>query len=214
MLRAAVNGTSYVGVFVCATDDHAFVRPDLDAELGRAIADELGAELLETTVGESATVGALLVGNAAGLVASAQLTDRERERIEDATGLSVTALPGRVNAAGNVILANDTGAYVHRDLSAASVDAVASALDVPVERGVVAGVATVGTAAIATNRGVLCHPRATDAELGVPADIGTVNFGGPLVGAGLVATRDGYVAGQETTGPELGRIEDALGFVE
>jgi len=44
-------------------------------------------------------------------------------------------------------------------------------------------------------------------------DVGTVNFGSPLVGSGILANSRGYVAGDETTGPELGRIEDALGFM-
>jgi len=221
VLRTAVNGSSYVGVFVCATDDYAFVRPDLDDELSTAIADELAADLVETTVADAVTVGALLVGNANGLLASARLTDREREAIESATGLPVTELPGRINAAGNVVLANDTGAYVHPELSEEAVATVESALDVPAERGAIAGVRTVGTAAIATNKGVLCHPKTSDDELdrledalGVRADIGTINYGGPLVGAGLVANVHGYVAGNDTTGPELGRIEDALGFIE
>jgi translation initiation factor 6 len=68
---------------------------------------------------------------------------------------------------------------------------------------------------------VLCHPKATDEELDalealldVPADIGTINYGGALVGSGLVANDAGYVCGEETTGPELGRIESALGFID
>ena len=221
MLRAAVNGSPYVGVFVAATDDHVFVRPDLDDDLSAAIANELEATLVETTVGDAATVGALLVGNGHGLLASSRLTGRERDRIEDATGQSVAELPGRINAAGNVVLANDAGAYVHPELTDEAVDVVEDALGVTAERGELAGVRTVGTAALATNGGVLCHPKATDGELdhledvlGVRADVGTVNYGGPLVGAGLVANAHGYVAGQETTGPELGRIEDALGFIE
>ncbi|HET7324589.1 MAG TPA: translation initiation factor IF-6, partial [Halococcus sp.] len=28
------------------------------------------------------------------------------------------------------------------------------------------------------------------------------------------ANSQGYVAGEDTTGPELGRIEDALGYIE
>ncbi|MEM4782516.1 MAG: translation initiation factor IF-6, partial [Halalkalicoccus sp.] len=46
------------------------------------------------------------------------------------------------------------------------------------------------------------------------ADIGTINYGRPLVGSGLVANASGYVAGRDTTGPELGRIEDALGYLD
>jgi len=208
-------------VFATATDEHAFIRPDLEEDLAAAIADELDAAPVETTVGGSVTVGSLLVGNEAGLLASGRLRDHERERIEDATGLSVTELPGRINAAGNVVLANDYGAVVHPELGDEAVAAVEDALAVPVERGDVAGVHTVGTAAEATNRGVLCHPKTTDAELdeleerlGVHADVGTINYGAPLVGSGLVANEAGYVAGEETTGPELGRIEDALGYIE
>jgi translation initiation factor 6 len=48
----------------------------------------------------------------------------------------------------------------------------------------------------------------------VRADIGTVNYGAPLVGSGLVANGSGYVVGEDTTGPELGRIEDTLDYID
>jgi len=207
-------------VFVAATDEYAILRPDLDEDLTSAIAAELDCEPVQATIGGSVTVGSLLVGNDTGLVTSSRIRDHERDHLEDATGLPVTELPGKINAAGNVILANDQGAFVHRELTEEAVPAIESGLNVAVERGNIAGVRTVGTAAEATNRGVLCHPETTDGELdgledclGVRADVGTVNYGGPLVGSGVVANEAGYVAGEETTGPELGRIEDALGYV-
>jgi len=218
--RAAFSGSSYVGVFARATDDCLLIRPDLDEDLVATISDSLAVSAIETTVGGSGTVGALATGNENGLLVSSRITDRERERIAGELDRSIVELPGRINAAGNVVLANDAGAYVHPDLSREAVLAVKDALEVPVERGVIAGVDTVGTAAVVTNGGVLAHPKATDSELdaleelfGVPADIGTVNYGGPLVGSGLLANDAGYVAGQDTTGPELGRIEDALGYI-
>lgn len=221
MLRASFAGSSYVGVFARATDDHLLVRPDVDDDLLADVCDELETDAVETTVAGSGTVGALVAANSNGLVATGRLTDRERERIEDATGLPVGTLPGRLNAAGNIVLANDTGAYVHPDLGEKAVAVVEETLDVPVAKGSLAGVRTVGTAAVATETGVLCHPKTTDAELDfleehldVYADIGTVNYGGPLVGSGLVANEHGYVVGTDTTGPELGRIDDALGYID
>jgi translation initiation factor 6 len=219
VFRAAFSGSSYLGVFARATDDCLLVRPDIDAGLREDCAEELGVPAVPTTVGGSGTVGALVAGNGNGLLVSSRIRDRERRRIVDAVDLPVTELPGRVNAAGNVVVATDEGAYVHPDLPAEAVTAVREGLGVPVERGDVAGVNTVGTATAATTKGVLCHPRATDEELdrlegllGVPADIGTVNYGAPLVGSGLVANSHGYVVGEETTGPELGRIDSALGY--
>jgi translation initiation factor 6 len=221
VLRASFAGSSYVGVFARATDACLLVRPDVDDDLLTDLGDELDVPVVRTTVGGSGTVGALATGNENGVLVTGRATDREKEAIADATGQSVTELPGRINAAGNVVLTNDYGALVHPDLSDRAVRAVEEALEVPVERGSLADVRTIGTAAVATNRGALCHPKSREPELDaledhldVRADIGTINYGSPLVGSGLVANQSGYVVGEDTTGPELGRIEDALGYID
>jgi translation initiation factor 6 len=219
LLRAAFSGSSYVGVFARATDRCILVRPDVAESLQSDCGAELDVPVVATTVDGSGTVGALATGNSRGLLVSSRIRERERERIAETVDVPVTELPGRINAAGNVVLANDNGAYVHPDLPREAIQAVKDGLDVPVDRGDIAGVQTVGTAAVATNQGVLCHPKSTDEELDrleeileVPADIGTINYGGPLVGSGLVANSHGYIVGEETTGPELGRIDLALGY--
>jgi len=221
VLRTAFYGSSYVGVFGIGTDAFVVLRPDLEPEIVESVSEEFDVPVVETTVNGSDTVGALLTANTNGIVVSERATDRERERLESETGLPVASLPGRINAAGNVVLANDHGAYLHPELPEAATDVVEETLDVPAESGKIGGVNTVGSAAVATNRGALCHPQATDAELdavesalSVPADVGTINYGGHRVGSGLIATGNGYLVGEDTTGPELGRIEDALGYIE
>ncbi|SDR29093.1 translation initiation factor IF-6 [Natronobacterium texcoconense] len=221
MQRLAFAGSAYVGVFARATDSCVLVRRDVDDDVVADLTDELEVPAVQTTVGGSSTVGALATGNENGLLVSSRALEYEREQLEEAVDVPVAELPGSINAAGNVVLANDYGAYVHPDLPREAIKIVKDTLDVPVERGDLAGVRTVGTAAVATNSGVLCHPKATDEELDfledaldVRADVGTVNYGAPLVGSGLVANEAGYVVGEDTTGPELGRIEDALGYLE
>lgn len=221
MLRLSVAGSSYVGVFARVTPDCLLVRHDVDDELAESMADELAVDLVPTTVGGSGTVGSLAAANENGVLVSNRITDRETERIEAAVDGPVVELPGRINAAGNVVLANDYGAYVHPDLPREAVEAVKEALDVPVLRGDLGEVKTVGTAAVANNTGVLCHPTATESELetledhlDVYADLGTINYGTPLLGSGLVANDESYLVGEDTTGPELGRIEDTLGFLD
>jgi len=221
VLRTSVAGSPYVGVFARATASTLLVRRDLDTDAAETLAAELDLDLLQTTVGGSATVGALAVSNENGVLVSSQVTDRERDEIANATDVPVVELPGRINAAGNVVVANDYGAYVHPELTEAAVDAVEEALDVPVLRGSLGDRQTVGTAAVATNEGVLCHPQTREAELetledhlDVYADLGTVNYGAPLIGSGLVAGESSFIVGEETTGPEIGRIEDTLGYIE
>ena len=220
MFTASFTGSSYVGVYARATDGVLLIDPSVDDELAASLAEELSVSLVETTVGGSGTVGSLAVGNDAGVVVSDQATDDEVDRIDNAVDGSVARIPGRLNAAGNVVLANDTGAIVHPELSAEAVSVVEETLAVPVETGRLADSQTVGTAAVANDEGVICHPQATEDQLvaveehlDVYADLGTVNYGGPLVGSGLIANDADYVAGEETTGPELGRIEDTLGYI-
>ncbi|MFW6448962.1 MAG: translation initiation factor IF-6 [Halobacteriota archaeon] len=221
MLRTTLQGSLYVGVYAHASDRACLVGRPVDDGTVAAFEKEFDVPVVPCSVGGAATVGALVAGNANGVVVSGRLTDRERATIAEAVDRPVAALPGRINAAGNCLLVNDAGAVAHPDLRAAAVDRVREVLGVPVHRLSIGGVKTVGTAAVATNRGVLCHPKVTDDELdrleaalGVRADVGTVNYGSPLIGSGLVANGSGFVAGQDTTGPELGRIEEALGFLD
>lgn len=215
------SGSVHVGVYAAVSNEWLLYQPSLEEDLVEAITEELGVTAVPTTIGGAGTVGSLATLNAGGIVLSSQVTAAERDHLAEVTGLPVSVLPGSINAAGNVVLANDSGAYIHPELSDDAATTIEETLDVPVERGGIAGVQTVGTAAAVTNTGVLCHPKATDSELDrladhldVYADIGTINYGGPLIGAGLIANDAGYIAGDETTGPELGRIEETLGYLE
>ena len=102
-----------------------------------------------------------------------------------------------------------------------SIKKIRDTLKVPVVHGTIAGLKTVGMAAVATNKGLLCHPKVSDDEkmhlekiFKVPVMIGTVNHGSPVIGSGLVANTKGAIIGNLTTGIEMGRIEEALGFLD
>jgi translation initiation factor 6 len=130
---------------------------------------------------------------------------------------NILFIPDVLNAAGNDILCNDKFALVHPKLKKASIRKIEDVLDVEVACGTVAGMNTTGAASIATNNGLLCHPHTTKQELetlkkrfGVEGEIGTANYGTPLVGACMIANSKGAVVGSTTTPIELGRIEDAL----
>ena len=52
-----------------------------------------------------------------------------------------------------------------------------------------------------------------EAVMSVPVMVGTVCFGSPYVGAGCVTSENDALVGSGSTGPELNRIEDALGLI-
>ena len=52
-----------------------------------------------------------------------------------------------------------------------------------------------------------------ESTLGVPVMVGTVSFGSPFIGAGCAASDTHAMVGTGSTGPEMNRIEDALGLI-
>lgn len=220
LARLDVQGSAYLGVQGRASDEVAVVSSSLDAKIQDTIREALEVDLVETTIAGSTIVGSLMAINEHGILVTDFATGAEIERLAS-TGLPVETTPGVFNAMGNNVLVGPGAALVHPEMGPESIGAIESTLDLRVETGTVAGLNTVGAAAVANRHGVLAHPKATGEELdrlerlfGAEVAIGTVNHGAPLVGAGLLANSHGAVVGSDTTGPELNRIENALGYLD
>ncbi|SFM55013.1 translation initiation factor IF-6 [Methanolobus profundi] len=217
MLRTiTIQESPIIGAFATCTEDMALVPPNTSENTRNALGQLLQVNVVETLINGGTIVGSLCRGNSNALLVSRGSNVRGQDKMD----VPVFEIPGKLNAIGNVVLANDSAALVHPELSDRSIEAIGKALKVDVRRGTIGGTKTVGMAAVATNKGLLVNPRATASELevleelfGLPVDIGTSNYGTQMVGSGLLANSKGYVAGSKTTGHELGRIEDALGFI-
>lgn len=212
-------GYPYVGIYATSTEQYVVLPPDIDEPSVRLVEETLGVTAIRTLINESTLIGSMMVGNSNGFIVSDLALDREVKALQKHA--KAVRLKGRMTASGNIILANDTAALVHPALTDKNVEVIAKALNVDVRKGTIGGLKTVGMAGCATNKGLLVHPRATEEELAViedlfrlPVDIGTVSFGSPLVGSAILANTKGLITGTRTSGPEMGRIEDALGFIE
>jgi len=213
--RTLVGGSPYLGVYLRIGDHFAIVPDDTPRSVERDIARMLDVRIVRTSVLDCQVVGALLAANSKGLVVGGEVDAGERRALESVAPLTVVA--HRQNAMGNNILANDSGAIVHPDFSDEAIDQLRQALGVPAERGTIAGLGTVGMAGVATNRGVILHPRATEREaahvgslLQVPVHRSTANFGVPIVGACVVANSRGLLVGRPTTPVEVVHLQEGL----
>ncbi len=214
------NENPNVGVFCRANDDFAFVRTQLLKKVKKKIVAALQVKLVELSIADASIIGSLLSFNSTGAVVTDFIDEKSLQLIKD-QGLKVCVIEDTFNAAGNDILINDYGALVHPDLGKKTLNDIKQTCDVPVYQGTIGNLKTVGMAAVVTNKGCLCHPKVTDEEKGLLGEvfqvrvmIGTVNHGSPLIGSGLVANTKGAIIGNRTTGIEMGRIEEALGFLE
>ncbi len=213
--RTLFGGSPYLGVYLRAAESIALVPPTTNGPTEREVERALGVRLVRSTVAESEVVGSLVALNSRGVVVGDEVDPEERRALEAFGAVSVVRQ--RQNAMGNNVLANDHGALVHPEFTDAAIAAVADALGVPVHRGTLAGLGTVGMAGLATNRGAVVHPKTTEREaaaleelLGVPVHRSTANFGVPIVGACVVANSRGLLMGRPTTAVEVAHLQEGL----
>ncbi len=211
LARTDYQGNVNIGLYGLTTEAQTFLAP--------GFAQDVFADAADVRVAETPLVGLFAAGNANGLLVPDIATDREVTALEDA-GASVHVLEHRHTALGNLVLCNGTGALVSPALDEVT-DTITDALGVDVETGTVAGLEIPGSCGVATDSGVLLHRDASEEELAaaedvldVEGDIGSVNFGTPYVHSGILATTQHLLVGNDTKGPELQRIQDALGFLD
>jgi translation initiation factor 6 len=214
-----VNGNPYVGVVCTASEDLVLVPNEARDEHVEVISETLEVPPLKMTVGGTNLLGTMITMNSEGAVVGDIITEDELMALSEHR--EVLVLHGRLNCAGNLVLANDEHAWVHPRLGDDVREDIAEVLDVDVGEGDLAGMGVVGSVGRATNRGVLVHPKARKEELealkdffDVHVDIGTLNYGSPMIGACCVANSKGAVTGTASTGIELGRLEEALGLID
>lgn len=213
------NENPNVGIYCRANESVVFLQKNIPKKTKRLVAEILGVKIVDLSIVNSTIIGSLLTFNSYGAIVT-EYANKETLTTIESQGLKILAIKDVINAAGNDILTNDHGALVHPDLQNITVKKISEILDVPVKKGTIASFGTVGMAAVVTNKGCLCHPKVTNEEkqqlekiFDVDVMIGTVNHGFPMIGSGLVANTKGAIIGKMTTGIEMGRIEEALGFI-
>ena len=213
-----ILGHSQVGVYLSVVDDVIFIPRTIEPSDAEMIESVFNMETHRFLIGGSSLIGSLLRGNRNGIAVADLATE---EDLDELTSFGpVVVMESGVNAAGNLIECNDNGAILSPIIPESGAEMISDVLAVPTIRTEVAGHKTVGSMIVANNKGVLAHPdvkteevEAIHSVLGVPVMVGTVTFGSPYVGAGCCASDTHALVGDGSTGPELNRIEDALGLI-
>ncbi len=220
LLQRDLFNSPYSGVFCTTNDVLTLVPPGIPKDDLESISEALGTKVEVITIGGSRVVGTLVAMNSKGILVSNLATSREAKKLEKIISnldLQLGVLPERSNAIGNNFLVNDNGGFCNERLSARTKELAENVLGIDITSKSLNNMDTLGMVGCVTNKGGLCHPDTSAQEreimekvLGVSIMEGTVNFGMPLVGAGIVASSKGAVCGRQSTGVELGRVEEAL----
>jgi len=212
--QVRVNGEDFVGLLGYACDTFALLPP-IFPEVKVLKVPELRLNLYGSNL-----LGLFCSGNSSALLLPYYVTEKETEKLKSfltPLEVNVVKIEDKHTALGNLIAANDKGALISPKIE--DVKVIEDALGVEVEKRSIAGYEEVGACILPTNKGFIAHPDLEEEIeflkdlFKVSGNVGSVNFGFPFVKSGIIANSFGYITGLNTSGIELGRIDEALGFL-
>jgi len=217
--RVAYFGNSFLRIFAATNNSHTLFPDEAPASFVGKICGALGTKEARCSIGESNLNGIYAAMNSRGIILPC-FDGRVAERIRKETGLEVHMSREKMNANGNNICANDKGGIINEHIHSAERKCMEDCLGVELVPMRIGAFTTVGSMCVANNKGFLVHYAASEEELRVLEGIfkvegmrGTANTGTGFVGVCMLANDYGYVVGEATTAFEMGRVEEALGFL-
>ena len=220
MNRTTYFGNPWIGMFIKTNDNTTMLPVDSMKKLADVVTANLKTDIVKVSIGDSNLLGVYMSMNSNGIVLPNVMRKEEVENIKK-SGLNIYVSPEKHNAHGNNIAVNDKGGIANPHISKKEIKKMGDVLGVELVPTTVAGYSTVGSACIAKNTGFLAHYKTSEDEMAVLKDAlkvygskGTVNTGTGFVSYGIIVNNNGYVAGDQTTAFELGRLEEALGLIK
>jgi translation initiation factor 6 len=211
------NGDNNIGLFGKACDRLCLISNRLEEKKLNIIKDTLKVDTLTLTLADTELIGLFCAFNSNGILLPRIVNRKEVETIKK-IGINVEILKTKFTALGNLILCNDKGALISKIFSKTQKKKIEDCLGVESEYCSLAGLNTPGSCGISTNKGCVVHRDCNDEEvekvksiLKVKVSAGTVNFGSPFVGTGVIANSNGILVGALTTAPELENLIEFLG---
>ena len=216
-------GDHNIGMFARSTDNFCLVGNPVTEKNSRALENNLKVSVLASSIANTEFIGMFCVANSNGIVLPKIVLDRELQELKSKLkdfDINLYSAKSRFTSIGNLILCNDKGALISKLLSTSEKKSLEDTLGVEVEYGTISGMSVVGSSGVATNKGCLIHRDASEEEikkvesiLKVDSDIGTANFGSPFVGSCIIANSNAAIVGESTSGPEIVRLQETLGFI-
>ncbi|MHA1369862.1 MAG: translation initiation factor IF-6, partial [Promethearchaeota archaeon] len=168
-------------------------------------------------------IGVMMVGNSNGLLLPNHINPYDEEHIiesmKDLDDLRIHVLKEtKLNALGNLIAANNHGAFISERMPKECLRIIEDVLGVPTVRGNINSSHLVGTKIVVNEAGCLVSPLASDDDAESlqeifkvrNIDFTTVCLGIESIRIGIIANSNGAAVGKSTTGPEMARISEIL----
>ena len=211
--KTRILGSSYVGLFAITNNKLCITARGTDPKTKKGIEEALDVKVVEAGLYDSNLLAVFAKMNNKSAYVPSYALGREVEAIEKEIKVTVVQTE---QALGNLIEVNDTYAIVSNTLKQNAIDSIKdSGLEILQQN--IAETDAIGSSLLLLNNSFVVNPNASEEEvkniqetLNIKGGASTANTGDAFVRNSVLANEIGFVVGDQTTGHELNRIEEAL----
>ncbi|MDP6845352.1 MAG: translation initiation factor IF-6 [Candidatus Nanoarchaeia archaeon] len=216
------KGDPNIGLYAVATDSFVLLGEKLNKKQTELLKEVLGVPIITSKIYGTPFAGIFCVANKNTLLVPDIIFDEEFESLKKQLKgiVEVKKFKTVHTALGNTILANDKHAIISDDFSDTQAKNIEAELNVKVKKIKIAESNVPGAYGILTNKGgmfgsITSDPSVKELEklLKIEVGIGTVSTGSSIVSSGVIANSNGFLVSSNSSGFEIGRIDESLGFI-
>ncbi len=221
LIKTNFNGDPNIGMYAVATDSFCLVGKSVPDSEVKKIKQVLNVPVYKLRIYGTSFLGIFIAATSKKILVPKIIFDEELEEFKKIKEAKVEVINTRHTALKNNILCNDNVAIFSNEFSPEEKKHLSRKLGIknPITLASI-NKAVPGSSGILTNSGGIISPstqekdikkieKKTNFELG----LGTVNMGSPFLGAGVIANSNGFLVGSLSSGIEIGRIDESLGFL-
>ncbi|MBU0757993.1 MAG: translation initiation factor IF-6 [Nanoarchaeota archaeon] len=216
---ASINANPNIGLYCYCNDSFCLVPKSFPENLKKVFEDVLKVPVFNVTLAGTSLIGVFTAGNKNTILVP-EIVFRNEFAELDRLKIKYTVVKSELTALGNNIICNDAGSIVNPDYDDRLIEFLSKELKVPVKKGKINELDTVGSLARVTEKYGLIHNEARDFEirfiednLNVKLTRGSVNFGSPYISSGVICNKNGFIIGDVSGGPEIQNADEAFGFI-
>ncbi len=220
--KANFKGDPNIGLYAVATDSFVLLGEKLNKKQTELLKEVLGVPIITSKIYGTPFAGIFCVANKNTLLVPDIIFDEEFKSLKKQLKgiVEVKKFKTVHTALGNTILSNDKYAIISDDFSDAQAKKIETELKVKVKKIKIAESNVPGAYGVMTNKGAIfgsitSNPSVKELEkyLKFEVGIGTVSTGSSIVSSGIIANSNGFLVSSNSSGFEIGRIDESLGFI-
>jgi len=216
------KGDPNIGLYCVATDKYAVLGEELSKGKLKILEEVLDVPIITSKIYGTPFVGIFCVANSNTVLVPEIIFEEEFETLtKQLKGIAeVKKVKTLKTALGNNVLCNDKTGIFSKEFSDKESKEIQDKLGIKGKQLSLAECDVPGSYGVLTNKGGIFGSLAKDAEIksaekliGFEVGVGTVSTGSSIMSSGIIANSNGFLVSTNSTGFEMGRIDESLGFI-